>query len=321
MAGEDVVWSGAFEAEVAMAENTKIQWTEATWNPIRARDLGPVGTGPGVGWHCEIIKPGCENCYAQSLNRFRGTHRPYLRAERSKVHIYLHEETLTQPLRWERPCRIFVCSMTDLFGEWVTHDMIQRVIAVMEAAPQHTYQILTKRAERMRASALDEFSRYGDLPPNWWMGVSVEDQRRADERIPVLLETPAAVRWVSAEPCLEDIDIQRYLRRMVVGPADELTDHMIENGWSFPGGQGDHPGINWLVCGGESGWKNAVRPFHIEWARSIIQQCRAAGVPVFMKQLGSDPRDHAGIVWSCADHKGGDPEEWPEDLRVREYPG
>jgi protein gp37 len=234
-----------------MGDGTKIEWAEASWNPIRARDRN----SGKLGWFCEIITPGCENCYAQGINRRLGTGLPYLRGLRGGVQVFLDEKILTLPLRWKLPRRIFVCSMSDLFGEFVSDEMLYRIFDVMEQCPHHTFQILTKRAPRMR----DWFREQDDLiwspnpPPSWiWAGVSVEDQRRADERIPLLLDTPAAVRWISAEPLLEGIDIARYLRRMVVRPNEELTERMIEEGWSHPGGQGDHPGIDWVVVGGES---------------------------------------------------------------------
>ena len=217
-----------------MGDNSKIEWTDASWNPIRARDLGPVSTGPGIGTHCEIVSPGCEHCYAQAINKRLGTHRPYLRTERDHVRVYLDERPLAQPLHWRRPRMIFVGSMTDLFGDWVTDDMLDRIFAVMALCPQHIFQVLTKRAERMRDycrhvevaartwSAASEVVATlwalghqgatwgGDRPwplRNIWPGVSVEDQRRADERIPLLLETPAAVRWISAEPLLGSVDL------------------------------------------------------------------------------------------------------------------
>ena len=208
---------------------------------------------------------------------------------------------------------IFVCSMTDLFGEWVTDDMLDRIFAVMALCPQHTFQVLTKRPERMRDYFLripDRWAGVGRNPtwssplPNVWLGVSVEDQRRADERIPELLRTPAAVRWISAEPLLGSINVSWWLTKGI----DLLTRQ--------PG-----PRVNWVVVGGESG--PGARPFDIQWAREIIRASMNAGVPVFMKQLGSHPYNSAAYPLKSIimrDRKGGDPEEWPEDLRIREYP-
>lgn len=306
-----------------MADGTKIEWATASWNPIRARHA----VNGRIGWHCEVLTPGCENCYAQAINRRLGTGREYLKRERTNndlVQVFLDKEILIQPLRWRRPRRIFACSMTDLFGEWVADEMIDRIFAAMGACEDaglgHQFQVLTKRAGRMRdymrsdAACKAWNSRRLDReawpPRNIWAGVSVEDQRRADERIPLLLDTPAAVRWVSYEPALEAVDFDRWFwmyseyggnRRMPAG------------GW-------DHPQpIGWVVVGGERG--PGARPFNIEWARSIIRQCKAAGVPVFIKQVGANAWDgkipHPGF----SDRKGGDPAEWPdEDLHVREYP-
>jgi protein gp37 len=193
----------------------------------------------------------------------------------------------------------------------------------MKQARWHTFQILTKRAERMLIAAKDlKFSE------NVWLGVSCEDQKTADERIPLLLQTPAAVRFVSAEPLLGPIDLHRYLsgheeNGVVLGrPAGACV------GWT--------PSLDWAICGGESG--PGARPFDIAWARAAIKQCQDAGAPVFMKQLGSRPysieQDDFFRWWAVEDHgkkplpyfarlkdkKGGDPAEWPEDLRVREFP-
>ena len=335
-----------------MGDRTSIEWTAtiqpdgsvtpgSSWTPIRARNRE---TGL-VGWFCIHASDGCTNCYAEAINRRLGSGVDYRAQDRDKVEVYLGEKILAQPLRWKKPRKIFVCSMTDLFGEWVTDEMIDKIFAVMALCPQHTFIVLTKRSARMRkyfqeahitapdglgwrwcmaVSALLGGERSGRIPfplPNVWLLVSVEDQRRADERIPDLLGTPAAVRGVSYEPAIEGIDIQRYLRRMVVRPNEELTDRMVEEGWSFEGGDGDHPGLNWTICGGESG--AGARPFNIEWARSVIAQCKAAAVPVFMKQVGAKPfigRNGGTMHLLYNDRKGGDISEWPEDLRVREYP-
>jgi protein gp37 len=315
-----------------MGSKTSIEWTRgddgsagSSWNPIRAGDLGPVGTGPGVGFHCEIVSPGCERCYAAAINKRLGTRRPYLARERTNVSIYLDEKTLTQPLRWKKPRKVFVGSMTDLFGDWVTDEMLDLIFAVMALCAQHTFQCLTKRPERMRdylvsdrraqiydtAERISE-ERYGhrsigtgEWPlPNCWMGTSVEDQRRADERIPLLLQTPAALRWISAEPLLGETRISHYLTDR--GDSDAT--------WIPP--------LDWVVIGGESG--PGARPFNVEWASSVVRQCEAAGVPVFVKQIGARAiSGHPGsppLPWITHDRKGGVMEEWPEDLRVREYP-
>ena len=349
-----------------MSDGTKIQWTDASWNPIRANRS--VSTDPDYsdrrgmellgadGWHCERVSPGCQHCYAEALNEKRfGTGLPYNRRSRDLVEVFLHQKVLTEPLRWRKPRRVFVCSMTDLFGEWVPDEMIDRVFAVMALTPQHTFQVLTKRPERMREyltaglrvyqSTIDggrlpvggafwpegeaatriigEISRleaeptYPRLPnwplPNVWLGVSVEDQERADQRIPELLATPAAVRFLSCEPLLGPLELERWLH--------DSDCWLARAGWedgAEPAQQWwcicnepreDH--ISWVIVGGESGGK--ARPFDLEWARSVVRQCQAAGVPVFYKQGGAANR--------CPhDRKGGHFECFPDDLKVREFP-
>jgi protein gp37 len=207
--------------------------------------------------------------------------------------VMTHEDRLDQPLRWTKPRKVFVNSMSDLFHEDVPDAFIDRVFAVMALAPQHTFQILTKRAERMREYMSGRRTRRGDRAvrpherrapriakgsyswplPNVWLGVSVENQHFADERIPLLLQTPAAVRFISAEPLLGPVDLAHWL--------DDI-----------PSGSRR---LDWVIVGGESG--PGARPFDLAWARSIVQQCQAAGVPVFVKQLGASAATPA--TYSC----------------------
>src|SRR6185295_6708684 len=228
------------------------------------------------------------------------------------------ESALYLPLRWKKPRRIFVNSMSDLFHEKVKDEWIEQIFHVMLEADQHTYQILTKRPERMQ-KWVTQFLSPALLPSvldHIWLGVSVEDQSTANERIPLLLETPAAVRWVSYEPALGPVDFYRWT----------LGDSLRR--------------LSWIVCGGESG--HGARPFDLAWARTTIEMGRAASIPVFMKQLGArpwwdgigpPPPDHiflspgvelngkVGWALDCLrDRKGGSEEDWPSDLRVREYP-
>ena len=280
-----------------MSDASSIEWTDATWNPVRG---------------CAVVSPGCTNCYAmKQAHRFSGPGRAY--AGLTKLTrggpVWTGEartvpELLDAPLRWKKPRRIFVNSMSDLFHEDVPVAFIQRVWAIMGGAPRHTFQILTKRPKKMQRLCSNTLPTY----PNVWLGVSVEDQERADERIPLLVRTPAAVRWISAEPLLGPVDITPWLRRVTASdPRNPLA----------------HERLDWVVVGGESGPK--ARPFDIALARDIVRQCKAAGVPVFVKQLGSNPAPlavEAGAVrerlW-LKDRKGGDPQEWPAELRVREY--
>jgi protein gp37 len=211
-----------------MSVRRRIEWTDATWNPIRARNLK---TGK-VGWHCEHATTGCEFCYAEGFNKRLGTGLAFKPGHRKDIEIFLDEEMLTQPLRWKKPRMIFVCSMTDLFADFVTRRMLEVMFAVMALTPQHTYQVLTKRAARMQQyvgslqsrwdteaparSAADRAAHMianaiSEWPlPNVWLGVSAERQEEAAERIPALLNTPAAIRFISAEPLLGPINLHSF---------------------------------------------------------------------------------------------------------------
>lgn len=202
---------------------SKIEWTDLTWNPVRG---------------CTRISPGCINCYAERMAaRFSGPGAPFdgfaimgQSGPRWTGRVKLDERKLLDPLYWRKPRRVFVNSMSDLFHESLSDEAIWRVFAVMAATPHITYQILTKRAERMRywltngcatswsqglARSIEQFIGPGPPPrwplPNVWLGVSCEDQQRADERIPHLIQTPAAMRFVSLEPLIEAVDVRRYL--------------------------------------------------------------------------------------------------------------
>jgi len=226
-----------------MADRSAIEWTEATWNPV---------TG------CSKVSPGCAHCYAETLSlRFGRSELPWTPANASR-NVSFHPERLEQPLRWRRPRLIFVNSMSDLFHELVPAEFVDEVIAVMERAGQHTFQVLTKRPERARSLFVDGEVR--PLPPNAWLGVSIENSRftwRAD----VLRETPTAVRFISAEPLLGSLFETGGNRKPL-----ELAD------------------IDWLIAGGESGWH--ARPMQVAWARELRDACREQGVAFFFKQWG-----------------------------------
>lgn len=313
-----------------MSEKTGISWCDSTWNPLRG---------------CSKVSAGCKNCYAEGVAaRFSGPGLPYegtIRDGRWNGEIRFVPEKLSEPLRWKRPRRIFVNSMSDLFHDGVPFEFIAAVFGVMAACPQHTFQVLTKRAARavrffawlsvqnkpdddwtggrlectwqaLRIEA-ETFGDSGPLHtrhaadpvgpwplPNVHIGVSVENQDTADERIPLLLQCPAAVRWVSYEPALERVDFDNsrdWLTPVITKPADA-------------------PRLDWIVVGGESG-PNA-RPFHVQWARSTIAQCKAAGTACFVKQIGSSPCPAFDL--GIKDRAGADPSEWPDDLRVQEFP-
>jgi len=293
-----------------MGANTKIEWTNSTWSPIRARNLK---TG-NLGWHCERVSEGCKNCYSSSMNRRLGTGLDFKPGHRADVEIFLDEKMLLAPLRWKTPRRIFVNSMTDTFAEFVKDEWIDRMFAVMALCPQHTFQVLTKRPDRMRAycAAIDTPARVWPLAcemgqpgralsatlvkfgspwplPNVWLGISAEDQATADERIPLLLQTPAAVRFVSLEPLLGPIKLW-WLdddARAYRGPGVRVSGGVITVGTpDCPPERYDdsQPWLDWVIVGGESG--PHARPLHPRWARDLRDQCATAGVPFFFKQWG-----------------------------------
>ena len=235
-----------------MGDHSAIEWCDATYNPIR-------GMGPNR-WMCRKISPGCDHCYASTLNRrFGGTE--YSPTE--SVIVRLDDKALNLPLSWKRPRRVFVCSMTDLFGEWVPLDWIERVFRVMASVPQHQFQVLTKRPKRMAELVPKVYDRiWGYVEhaplPNVWLGVSIELDRFA-WRANYLRQAPAAVRFISAEPLL--------------GPLPSLS---LE-------------GINWLISGGESGIGH--RSLEVDWVRDLRDRCTANDVAFFHKQNGG--RTHA----------------------------
>lgn len=231
--------------------STNIAWTNETWNPV---------TG------CSHVSPGCEHCYAETLSLRRGWSKKPWTAQNAAANVKLHPERLEAPLRWRGRRMVFVNSMSDLFHELVPWSFIDQVFSAMQKAKRHTFQILTKRAENARAFAASWAMRH-DILPNVWLGVSVEDQRRADERIPLLLDTPAAVRFVSAEPLL--------------GPVNLRTWHTTCRT------SAETPWIDWLIIGGESGPDH--RPMNHEWAESLAEECAASGIACFVKQ-DSGPR-------------------------------
>ncbi len=263
--------------------STKIEWAEETWNPV---------TG------CTPVSAGCENCYARRMaTRLRGRC-GYPADEPFKV--TLHEDRLGEPLRWKQPRKVFVCSMSDLFHPDVPDEFIARIWWVMGQCAGyldpsryrgHTFIILTKRPERMqkwlngwndretRRQWIESFGEvydwmsgpkyWPDVLPNVWLGVTAENQQRADERIPILLKIPAAVRFVSVEPMLGPVALDAVCA---------ATDGYMQKIKTLL------DGIDWVICGGESG--PGARPMHPDWARSLRDQCQAAGVPFFFKQWG-----------------------------------
>jgi protein gp37 len=394
---------------------TRIEWTRnadgspgKTWNPVRG---------------CARVSPGCEHCYAErQAHRFSGRDKPYAgltvlgkHGPRWSGKARFVPEMLGAPLHWRAPQRVFVNSMADLWHDDITDAQIAEVFAVMAACPHHTFQVLTKRPKRMlqwfRSGAEELTIDAGEQLaadmqwchahegehwplPNLWLGVSCEDQERADERIPLLLQTPAALRFVSAEPLLGPVDLGRYLKPTLVAHDGERLQHPDPR-VPFAGGSWEW-GLNWVIVGGESG--PGARACDTGWVRSIVAWCNEAKVSCFVKQLGGHVfapwktrwherldgsfdlfspdrvgvkgtnlatvwpngtwhtwdavgtggensveasvdaakseaiaalcRQHASPIkgWSrhkhmLVDRKGGDPSEWPADLRVRQWPG
>lgn len=263
-----------------MSDKSKISWCDATWNPVRG---------------CTKVSAGCRNCYAeQYAHRFWGP---------DGFKVKCLSERLDQPLHWKWPRKIFVNSMSDLFHPDVPYGFIDKVFTVIARAKQPDFLVLTKRPERMR-KYLEGCQRGADdtgtrFPwPNFWAGVSCENQETADERIPILLGTTAAHRFISLEPLLGPIELPQHDQSM--GPSFSPLD--------------------WIIVGGESG--PGARPCDLEWIRSIVRQCRDSGVPCYVKQLGA--KSEANVPVSHCRFKvtgsGSDPSEWPEDLRVHEFP-
>ncbi len=243
-----------------MSDRTRIEWTSATWNPT---------TG------CDRVSSGCDHCYALTLaKRLRAAGNPRYQLDGDPRRsgpgfgLALHWDKIDQPLGWTRPRLVFVDSMSDLFHAKIPVAFVERVWDVMARAPQHRFQILTKRPGRM-ASVLRRVCP--DPLPNVWVGTSIENQDWARIRIPKLLETPAAVRFLSCEPLLGPLDITAWLR-MSDGADGEISNI---NGFRR---------IDWVIVGGESGPSH--RPMDPEWARSVRDQCQAVAVPFFFKQWG-----------------------------------
>lgn len=256
-----------------MGDSTAIEWTDATWNPVRG---------------CSRVSEGCRNCYAETMaRRFQGSGMPYegliARGGQWNGEIMTLPEKLAEPLQWTRPRRIFVNSMSDLFHEQVPESFILAVFRTMADARRHTFQVLTKRPERMhemltrwQVDGLTLREGCGVVLPNVWLGVSVEDQATADARLPVLLETPAAVRWVSVEPLLGPVRLARWLRARMLSPGlmdgrALTTAHLTRK-------------LDWVVLGGESGAR--ARPMHPAWARAVRDECLGADIPFLFKQWG-----------------------------------
>jgi protein gp37 len=291
---------------------TKIEWCDVTWNPV-------IG--------CSRVSEGCQNCYAEVMAgrleaigklEYAGLMQTYACSHGRGSFWYdvrCLPDRLPQPLRLRKPSRIFAHSMSDPFHEKVPFEFLDKEFAVMALAERHTFMLLTKRIERaleylthdcrinyiLGALCEDRLAPYGGilcnptLPlPNVWLGVTAENQARADERIPFLLQTPAALRFVSCEPMLEMTDLSVYLGQ----EWSDLGMWLPNREWVLAGSP---QLLNWVICGGETG--PHARPFELDWARSLRDQCESARVPFFMKQGGK-------IKY----------ENLPADLQVRQWP-
>jgi protein gp37 len=251
---------------------TKIEWATDSWNPIQAKIKGKTGRG----YHCTKVSPGCDNCYAEATNILRGNGLPF---DSRATEFELVTKTLEAPLHCRKPRRVFVQSMSDLFHEMVPFKLIDEVFKIMARCPQHTFMLLTKRPEMMLGYLKWLCGKIGPdiselvLPKNVWWGVTAENQEQADKRIPVLLQIPAAVRFVSVEPMLGPVDIKETI---VSWKHDQLNKVYTEKLGEYT--------ISWVICGGESG--HSARPMHPDWARSLRDQCQTAQVPFFFKQWG-----------------------------------
>lgn len=283
-------------------QKTKIEWSQYTSNPLQYWDKAG-----NVVWGCVHTSPGCFKCYSEALAKRYGRGGKFDVKTMAGLTPFVSQKEIHSILTYKPASggMCFLGDMTDIFGEWVPFELIDQVFAAMALRPDVTFQILTKRAQRMlecmdaltlramRAATknfeskqsdpwdFDDGIRFRKLPlDNVWLGVSVENQQYADERIPLLLETPAAKRFVSYEPALGPLDLHAIVARDGDGPAKDLS-------WI-----GSGSGIDWVICGGESG--PGARPMQPEWAQSVRDQCVAADVPFFFKQWGGVQKSKAG---------------------------
>jgi protein gp37 len=293
-----------------VSADSSIEWTDHTFNPW---------------WGCARVSPGCYHCYAEAFDHRLGGEHWGPKAERR----FFGETHWREPLKWNRAAgkagerrRVFCASMADVFEDRRDLDGERdRLFGLIGLTPHLDWQLLTKRPENMMRLAPAIWTQA--WPANVWAGCTVEDQQRADERIPHLLRVPAAVRFLSVEPQLGAVDVSGY-----TGRAAKLCHACgLKYGHDAAVGGTGCRGVDWVIVGGESG--HGARVFNVDWARQIVAQCKAASVACFVKQLGAvamedtqelGRRYKVGNVLAMANKKGGDPSEWPSDLRVREFP-
>lgn len=358
---------------------TGIEWTDFSVNPLKYKDANG-----NVVWACIHASPGCMRCYSEQIAQRYGRGGPFNVATMEGLKPFMDKKELhhmqTAKTIKGKPVsggKCFVGDMTDLFGEWVPCDLLDKLFAVFAIREDIIWQVLTKRADRLKEYCNDPFlyqrihERIKDRmgysnpkrrafnsfdwpPPNVWFGVSAENQQYANERIPHLLDAKAAVRFVSYEPALGSVKFRSIgVPQAAPVGASPLSDYPRVLYWdaltgfratSMYSGSEHNAKLDWVIVGGESG--GDARPFDIRWALDVVQQCKNAGVPVFVKQLGRRPIDsnyqfgvhapedkrslkaqadlkmkHAGFnLIMLKSGKGNDPSEWPEELRVREFP-
>lgn len=307
-----------------MGIETEIAWTDHTFNPW---------------WGCVRVSEGCRFCYAESWDKRYGGKNWGPQAPRR----FFGDKHWNEPLRWNRDAeiagvqrRVFCASMADVFEDRRDLDaQRERLWKLIDATPHLDWQLLTKRPENM--TRLAPSSWLNGWPPHVWAGTTAEDQQRADERTRELLKVPAAVRFLSCEPLLGPVTLWSDVEGVLRGPAVIVSGGMtVSTPHEHSEGYDDsQPGIDWVIVGGESG--PGARQMRLAWARDLIAQCKSAGVACFTKQLGAAPTtvtlDAAGFPRTTAggdpwpatlvklkSRKGGDMEEWPADLRVREFP-
>jgi protein gp37 len=342
---------------------TSIEWTDLSSNPLKYRQK----SDGKIVWACVKVSPGCRSCYAEATALRWNKGKLFNARNMEEVEPFMCEKELAAIMTKKTVdgvtvsgSRCFVGDMTDLFGEWVPDELLDKLFAVFALRPDVTFQVLTKRAEQMaaymrweghcdasakrnencpcrqccivRAMAAmvsdSDFAAAIYVSKNWplpnvWLGVSVENQEQADRRLPWLAKTPAAVRFVSFEPLLGEVVVKCPNSPLCVMRSDD-DDKKNRIVWAYCNacdGRGYIARFDWAIIGGESG--HGARPCNVKWVRSLVEQCKAAGVPAFVKQLGdkvpSDKVDHPAFFMKLA-AKGKDMAEWPEDLRVREWP-
>lgn len=303
-----------------MGKDTGIKWTDSTFNPW---------------WGCQRVSPGCEHCYAETFSKRVGL-KIWGPGERRQF----GDKHWKEPLKWNAAAKasgqrhlVFCASMADVFEDRRDLDAPRaRLWALIRDTPHLTWLLLTKRpehADRLWTEAqIAAFDGAESLGATWqsniWLGTTCEDQKRANERIPHLLDVPAVVRFLSCEPLIEAVKISDIVTPRGSARRLGVLKPLAGLWWATQDGKPGihatpHGKIHWVIGGGESG--PGARPCDIAWLRSLRDQCAAAGVPYFNKQLGARPEMSPGpISWPCTDPKGGDPDEWPEDLRVMEWP-